>query len=116
MLRMSGRFLSVIWIVRTPIGNVPYGASSGADGVTTSMRLVCADATAAATARTATAIALRFFGNRVLEVITVSAAFVDVHRAAGTGSRPLFLIASTAAGDEKKATSARAAAGTFVPA
>src|SRR5205807_5637432 len=86
------------------------------DGVTTSMRLVCAAATTAAIARTATAIAVWFFSNRVLEVIRVSAAFVDVHRAAGTGSRPLFLIASTAAGDEKKATSARAAAGIFVPA
>src|SRR5688572_18525858 len=38
MLRMSGRPLSVTWIVRTPIACGPYAASSGAAGVTVSMR------------------------------------------------------------------------------
>src|SRR3954468_24023501 len=41
---MSGRFLSVACSVRTPMAYLPYGASSGADGVTTSMRFVCASA------------------------------------------------------------------------
>src|SRR4051812_33041727 len=41
---MSGRFFSVACSVRTPIGYFPYEASSGADGVTVSTRLVCATA------------------------------------------------------------------------
>src|SRR5260221_7984500 len=81
------------------------------------MRLVCADATTAATARTATRVALRFLTTGALELISVLPILRDdVHRAAATGSRPLFLIAATAADDDKNATSARAAAGTFVPA
>src|SRR3954470_6220844 len=41
---MSGRLRSVACSVRTPIAYRPYGASSGADGVTVSMRFDCASA------------------------------------------------------------------------
>src|SRR3954453_485948 len=41
---MSGRLRSVACTVRTPMAYLPYGASSGADGVTVSMRFDCASA------------------------------------------------------------------------